>query len=464
MNKTIKIALPKGRLLAETASLLKEAGWGLQEYTRETRYYHIASENFPYLFARIFHEKDIPIQVAIGNYDLGICGLDWIEELLSKYPGSELIKLKDLGYGRGSLKAYTAADYKLNRSERIRIASEYPNISETYAARLRLQRFCIYPVWGAAEVYPPENAEIAILADINRESIVKSGLVPFEHVLNFSAWLIANRRKWEKLDMGEILSSLNIRPSRIKESFNTNKTEGYINIPYYWHDENGLRIALPDGHQQPHTLNLFIKAGIILDHYSSSGDNRRPSSNLEGIYFKVIRPQDMPSQVASGNFDLAFTGKDWLKNHLYQFPSSPVVEMLDLKYAKVRIVAAVHESLGIYDTASLRRYVRSRQINLRIASEYVNIADRYARDNHLGMYRIIPTWGATEAFLPDDADLLIENTETGRTLARHNLKIIDTLFESTGCIIGRRDISMNSKKREKIETFISKIREVLEKQ
>ena len=70
-----------------------------------------------------------------------------------------------------------------------------------------------------------------------------------------------------------------------------------------------------------------------------------------------------------------------------------------------------------------------------MASEYVSIADKYARDNHLGMYRIIPTWGATEAFLPDDADMLIENTETGGTLKRHNLKIIETLFESTACLI-----------------------------
>ena len=81
---------------------------------------------------------------------------------------------------------------------------------------------------------------------------------------------------------------------------------------------------------------------------------------------------------------------------------------------------------------------RGREEPFRIASEYVNIADKYARDNHLGHYRVIPTWGATEAFLPEDADLLIENTETGRTIARHNLKIIDTLFESTGCLIGNK--------------------------
>ena len=151
---------------------------------------------------------------------------------------------------------------------------------------------------------------------------------------------------------------------------------------------------------------------------------------------KVIRPQDMPLQVANGNFDLAITGRDWLTDHLAQFPSSPVKEVLDLKLRKVRLVAVVSQDIPVNDTADLQRFIVGRAEPFRLASEYVNIADKFARENHLGHYRVIPTWGATEAFLPDDADLLIENTETGRTIARHNLKIIETLFESTACLIG----------------------------
>jgi ATP phosphoribosyltransferase len=150
---------------------------------------------------------------------------------------------------------------------------------------------------------------------------------------------------------------------------------------------------------------------------------------------KVIRPQDMPLQVANRNFDLALTGLDWVNEHLAQFPSSPVKVLADLKTGRVKIVAVVAGDLPVTDVVGLRNYAATMNEPLRIASEYVNIADKYARDNHLGRYRIVPTWGATEAFLPEDADLLIENTETGRTIARHNLKIIDTLFVSTGCLI-----------------------------
>ena len=88
----------------------------------------------------------------------------------------------------------------------------------------------------------------------------------------------------------------------------------------------------------------------------------------------------------------------------------------------------------------------------------MNIADKYARDNHLERYKIIPTWGASEAFLPEDADLLIENTETGETLARHNLTVIDTIFKSSACLIGHRDTLSHPSKKGRIERIIDVIK------
>jgi ATP phosphoribosyltransferase len=163
----------------------------------------------------------------------------------------------------------------------------------------------------------------------------------------------------------------------------------------------------------------------------------------------------MPLQVANKNFDLAITGEDWLQEHINQFPTSPVVELLDLKFGWVKVVAVISKDLTVSDIHELRASNNNRNRPLRVASEYVNIADRYARDNHLGLYQVIPTWGATEAFLPEDADLLIENTKTGQTIARHNLKIIDTLFNSAACLIGHRDVA-----NEKIE-LINKITQML---
>jgi ATP phosphoribosyltransferase len=64
----VKLALPKGRLLDDTAAMLERAGVGIDGYDGKSRSYHLKCPRFPDLFSRVFHERDIPIQVAIGNY------------------------------------------------------------------------------------------------------------------------------------------------------------------------------------------------------------------------------------------------------------------------------------------------------------------------------------------------------------------------------------------------------------
>ena len=465
----MRIALPKGRLLGETAELLRRAGWGLSGYNATERLYRLKSRTFPNLIAKVFHERDIPVQVAVCNYDLGICGLDWVEELLAKYSGSALVKVRNLGCGTGQLymaashaQGVATAEALRSRSGVVRIASEYPNLAESFALSLRLRRFSVVPLWGAAEVYPPEGADLVLIAGKSEEELTGYGLVPISNILGFSGFLIANKTSWETKDLSEILDSIQREAvvSQVPSVDMVTRMEGkYLPAEV---TEDTVRLALPDGHQQEPTVALLNRAGIQVDDYPSEAGNRRPASNLAGVVVKVIRPQDMPLQVANGNFDLAITGRDWLLEHLYQFPSSPVTGLLDLKFGWVRIVAVVSKELVVDGADSLRRFSAERSLSLRVASEYVNIADKYARDNHLGMYRIIPTWGASEAFLPEDADLLIENTETGRTLARHGLKIIDTLFESTACLIGQVGGSRSPAKRERIDSVIETLRRAVE--
>ncbi len=412
----------------------------------------------------MFHERDIPVQVAIGNYDLGICGSDWIEELMVKYPSSALMKVGLLGYGQSALYVAVSPDEGIStvetvrqRSGVVRIASEYPNLAEQFAINLRLRRFGVFPLWGAAEAYPPESADLALVCG-TEEGLADCGLAPIAKVLTVSACLVANRNSWEAKDMKDVVASIYDKAAAQEAEPEITRVSGRrprkSKLFPPGADGDIIRLALPDGHQQSPTFDLLSKAGIGLDDYPSPTGNRRPATDLAGVAIKVIRPQDMPLQVASGNFDLAVTGRDWLREHLCQFPTSPVKELLDLRSGRVRIVAVVSNDMPVADASDLIKFSAGRTAPLRVASEYINIADKYARDNHLGSYRVVPTWGATEAFLPEDADLLIENTETGGTIARHNLKIIDTLFESTACLIGSSRRVANAVKRGKINAII----------
>jgi len=459
----IKVALPKGRLLAKTAARLQRAGWGLNGYQEKTRLYRISSKNFPNLTAKVFHERDIPIQVAIGNYDLGICGSDWMEELMIKYPRSALLKAGNLGYGDAALYAAGSPDGIATIEEVktktgiIRIASEYSNLAESFALKFRLRRFGIFPLWGAAEAYPPESADLALVCG-TIEELSGYGLVPVSKVLSVSALLITNKGSWEAKDMDKVVIPLFDKEPAPEEAEPETIGRYPGQRPRYTPSEDVAWFALPDGHQQEHTLRLLNKASITVDDYPSATGNRRPATAMSGVAIKVIRPQDMPLQVANGNFDLAITGRDWLMEHLYQFPSSPVKELIDLKLGGVKIVAVVSKDLSISDAKGLGEFNARRSVPLRVASEYINTADKYARDNHLGLYRVIPTWGASEAFLPEDADLLIENTQTGRTIARHNLKIVDTISESTACLIGNTNRAPSPTKQEKIDSIIKALR------
>jgi len=310
---TVKIALPKGRLLETTSALLQAADWGLEDYDESMRNYRLQSRRFTDLQAKVFNERDIPVQVAIGNYDLGICGLDWVEELSIKFTSAALVRLRDLGYGEGILcLAASRSQPVLNLEELrvepdlIRIASEYPNLAEHLALSQRLRRFSIFPLWGAAEAYPPESATLALLSCRTEQDVLDRGLVPVNVIQNNSALLIANRSSWEQKNLSEIVESIDRQlPLSVTNRKETaaKKPAGMGYEPWQA-DEDTVRIALPDGHQQAPTAKLLGNAGIRVEDYPSENGNRRPAADIEGVVIKVIRPQDMPLQVANGNFDL----------------------------------------------------------------------------------------------------------------------------------------------------------------
>jgi len=464
----IKLALPKGRFLSPTSSLLAEIALGFQDYSDKTKQYRLRSARFPGLSAKILQEKDISIQVAVGNYDLGICGLDWIEEFLVKYPAGALVKISSLNYGEGSINVVVSAEAGIANLNELsagrndyRIVSEYPNLAEAFALNLRMRRFRIFQVWGAAEAYPPENADLAVLWGKSGTHIATQGLIPLKKLLPVTAFLIANRESLENKDLSQILmcfsSKLIAEPQTSIEN-GLDISEELKGTRPLWQAKE-INLALPDGHQQAPTSQFLKQAGLALQGYSEEVVSRRPSADLDWLGIKVIRPQDMPLQVANSNFDLAITGEDWLLEHLYRFPSSPVKKLFALGFGIVKIVAAVSQEMPVADIDELRSLVQSSKFApLKVASEYINIADKYLRDNHVNPYKLIPTWGASEAFLPEDADMLIDNVQTGKTLKQHKLRVIDVLFRSSACLIANKDSLASSDKKGKMEFLTKKLR------
>ena len=455
---TIKLALPAGDLRAEAGRLLLGAGIDVSEYAEGSRLYHFRLEQ-PDVRVRVFREKDVPIQIALGNYALGICGGVWIAEAHARYPNDDVVPLRPLGFGVRRVYAAVHGDpAQALRFRPVRIVSEYANLAERYALAVRFPDYRVMPVHGAAEAYLPEDAEIALLDAADEAAVEALGLRPLQRVYEGGAWLVANRSALEASDLSPLLGPLLAMAPPFREELGLSlpaRRHADASVPRPDNGRDLVRLALPDGHQQRHAHASLASAGLAFDGYSDSTWVRRPSSAIDGLEVKVIRPQDMSQQVALGNYDLALTGRDWLADHLYAFPGSPVTEAVDLGRSRYSLAAVVPEELPADTIEGALALWGNREI--RVASEYANTADHYARLRRIRRYRVIPINGASEGFVPEDADILIEGTETGTTLRANRLKAIDSFFLSTNCLI-RSTCPAEGRRAALIEDIISRLR------
>ncbi len=202
-----------------------------------------------------------------------------------------------------------------------------------------------------------------------------------------------------------------------------------------------LSIGLPKGSLQDSTLNLFRKAGFTITVGSRS---YIPSIDDEELAGLLIRAQEMARYVQDGILDLGLTGRDWVLEQ-----NAKVKEVCTLQYAKgglrpVRWVVAVPNDSPIRRISDLR--------GRRVATELVEYTRRYLKKRKVDA-RVEFSWGATEVKAPRLADAIVELTETGSSLRANNLRIVETILESSTVLIANRDSWKDPWKRRKIENI-----------
>ena len=147
-----------------------------------------------------------------------------------------------------------------------------------------------------------------------------------------------------------------------------------------------------------------------------------PTTNQEDLAFQVVKPQITSALLAQNKADVGFSGKDWVYENGVE---NDVVEIMDLGFDPVRIVAAIPEFQD-YDTLLKGKVT--------IATEYQSLTKKYIESKKIDG-TIFRTWGTSEGFVQgtDDsmAQILIDNTSTGSSLKANRLKIVDTLMESS---------------------------------
>src|SRR5450759_3700035 len=182
-----------------------------------------------------------------------------------------------------------------------------------------------------------------------------------------------------------------------------------------------LSLVLPKGSLELATLDLFDAADLTVrrhserDYHASIDDPR-----IERVRF--LRPQEIPSYIERGLFDFGITGRDWIAE-----TGADVVSLGELQYSKATadpepVALAVPAGAPWASAADLPDGVL-------ISTEFPSLTRQYL--DAAGVKAVvIPSYGATEAKVPDIVDAIVDLTETGSSLRKNGLRILDTLLTS----------------------------------
>ena len=230
-----------------------------------------------------------------------------------------------------------------------------------------------------------------------------------------------------------------------------------------------VKFAIPKGSLEAATFKLLEKSWTKVNRKDRT---YRVYLDDPSIVVKMLRPQEIPTLVAEGLYDVGITGKDWVGE-----TNSDVEPILDLEYGKIRLVIAFPEKYRYKNLdAMIADYAKKKKI-LRISSEYLITASNFLKQckSYKKYYGskdplIVTPWvrlgtnknvqihlsfGATEAKPPEDVDAIMDVTETGTTLKQNKLKIVDEVLTSTAHLIVNKKSLKDPKKREKIFDIVT---------
>lgn len=174
----------------------------------------------------------------------------------------------------------------------------------------------------------------------------------------------------------------------------------------------------------------------------------RPTIAAGRFNAKILKPQNIIEMLVAGSRDIGFAGADWVGEI-----GADLVELLDTGLDPVRLVAAAPDELLVEGALPARL--------LRVATEYPKTAERWIAANGIDA-RVVRSFGATEVFPPDDADVIVDNTATGATLAANGLTIVATVATSSTRLYANPAALEDAARRAAIDGMVMLLRSVLD--
>ncbi|MBK8769761.1 MAG: ATP phosphoribosyltransferase [Rhizobiales bacterium] len=209
-----------------------------------------------------------------------------------------------------------------------------------------------------------------------------------------------------------------------------------------------LTLGIPSkGRLMEATAELFAKAGLPIERIGNDRGYRGRLTGVDGIDVAFLSASEIAGQLRDGKIQLGVTGEDLLREKI-----PPTDESVDvavrLGFGPANVVVAVPECwLDVAAMADLdevaEQFYRAHGRRIRVATKYVHLTRRWFAAHGVTGYRIVDSSGATEgAPAAGMADIIVDITTTGSTLAANHLRILDdgVILESCAVLALKREL------------------------
>src|SRR3712207_5138187 len=189
--------------------------------------------------------------------------------------------------------------------------------------------------------------------------------------------------------------------------------------------------AVPSkGRLQENAAAFFARAGLVFTQSRGARDYRGTLAGVPDVEVAFLSASEIVNQLAAGSAHLGVTGEDLIRESLTD--ADAAVELLaPLGFGRANVVAAVPQAwIDVRTMADLDEVAADLRAHhgrkMRVATKYVNLTRRFFAEKGVADYRIVESLGATEgAPGAGSAELIVDITTTGATLAANALKILD---------------------------------------
>jgi ATP phosphoribosyltransferase len=228
---------------------------------------------------------------------------------------------------------------------------------------------------------------------------------------------------------------------------------------------SALVVAVPSkGRLQENAQAFFARAGLTLLQPRGARDYRGTIAEIDGVEIAYLSAAEITAQLAAGAAHLGITGED-LVREMIPDAAARVVMIDKLGFGHADVVVAVPQAwidvrtmADFDDVATAFRLRHDRK--MRVATKYVNLTRAFFAAHGIIDYRIAESLGATEgAPAAGSAELIVDITTTGTTLAANALKVIEdgVILRSQANLVASRQAAWGDGERGAVRLMLDRI-------